>query len=256
MTEIQIIGHSHTNAVRGALRRRPPQDQQRVEVMHVLVEVPDKNFSVLESDGRRRMHPAIRHKLERARPGGAAVFSQLGGNIHHFVGLFEHPRPFDFMLPDEPALPLLAGAQTVPYGYMAAVMRGRLTGDVALLAALRNSAPAGLRHLESPPPVEDNEYCQANLPPAFLKGDYQGLKVASPAFRYKLWRLHGEILRRECARLDIGFVPCPPASMDARGFLRRDLYADPLHGNELYGELVLQQIAALRHADASAALNA
>jgi hypothetical protein len=244
MIEVQIIGMSHTNAVRAALARHPDGLRSRIEILHLLAEVPDKRF-IDDTPQGPRLHALVRAKLERAAGGRAAAFMQAGGNAHNFLGLFEHPQPFDFVLPNRPDLPLDLEAELVPCDFFAEVMRQNLQFDFTILAAARNDIAGALWHLESPPPVGDSEYCQNNLPPVFLTDHYRGMKVASRAFRYKLWRLHSDMVREECERLGIGFVACPPASMDPHGCLRPELYADPLHGNDSYGQLVLQQVLEL-----------
>jgi hypothetical protein len=65
----------------------------------------------------------------------------------------------------------------------------------------------------------------------------------SPRFlRYKLWHLHSEIIQEFCIKRNIGFIRCPPETVDAEGFLLPQFYADPMHVNEAYGALVLTQM--------------
>jgi hypothetical protein len=246
--QAHIIGLSHTHALRGALKSRPAAFQAGCEITHMLNAVPDKQF--LHTDGAlKHLNPVLRERLAGGDGGPRAVFSMVGGNAHNFMGLFQHPVPYDLVLPEQADLPFSSGADLVPYDYAARVLHALVLDELACLGALRRATPAPVHHLESPPPVFDNDFCKQNLPPVFLTERYARMDIAPPYFRYKLWRMHSRIVREECERSGIAFIPCPSASMDENGFLQRACYIDPLHGNAEYGSLVLDQIAALLHPD-------
>ena len=244
MMRAHIVGLSHIHAVRSALKRKPDAFQAGFDMTHMLGAVPDKQF--VHMDGAlQQLHPALRERLAPATGGKRAIFSMAGGNAHNFMGLFQHPVPYDLVLPEQPDLPFTTDAELVPYTYAGKVLHELVLHDLAFLDALRRATQAPLYHLESPPPVFDNEFCKQNLPPVFLTGRYAAMDIAPPFFRYKLWRLHSRIFRQECERIGIAFIACPGDSIDEYGFLRRAYYIDPLHGNEGYGELVLDQITSL-----------
>lgn len=240
---IQIVGFSHTNAVRAALKAEPGLLPCAAQILHILLEVPERKFLVHE-DGVQQLDPRLRTKILAHPDDDKLVFSQVGGNVHSFLGLFRHPEPFDFILPGQPRLVLDDGAALLTYGYVAAAMRRMLALDFAILAALARTTTVLICHLESPPPIADSAYCQANLPPSFQPPPFQGMAVAAPSLRYKVWRLHSTLVAAECRRLGINFLPCPTESMDEDGFLLPQYYADPLHGNVEYGKLLLRQMAA------------
>lgn len=240
----QIIGLSHTNALRGALKNTRRAFQAEFDIIHMLKAVPDKQF--LHTDGAATyINPTLRERLAKADGGNTAIFSMVGGNAHNFMGLFQHRVPYDIVLPEQTDLPFDPGAELVPYDYVAKVLLGLVVRDLEFLNALRRAMPVPIYHLESPPPVFDNDFCKQNLPPVFLTKQYATMNIAAPFFRYKLWRLHSRIVRQECERIGIGFIPCPGDSIDDSGFLRRAYYIDPLHGNDGYGALILDQITAL-----------
>jgi hypothetical protein len=78
-------------------------------------------------------------------------------------------------------------------------------------------------------------------------GMYPGMcQEISPApFRYKLWRLHSQIVGEWCDGAAVAFVTSPPASIDEAGFMREPYYGDGAHANAAYGELVLEQMRRL-----------
>lgn len=244
----RIIGLSHTNALRSGLASKPPALQERFDIIHMLRAVPDKQF--LHADGAvKYLNPVLQQRLGLPADSKQPIFSMVGGNAHNFMGLFQHPTPYDIVLPEQAGLPLAPGAEIVTCDYAGKVLHGMLGKDLACLQALRDATQGPVYHLESPPPVFDNDFCKQNLPPAFLAERYAAMDIAPPFLRYKLWRLHSRILRQACEHSGIAFIACPSASMDESGFLRRAYYIDPLHGNAAYGELVLEQIASLLDSD-------
>lgn len=251
MIEARLIGNSHLNALRQFLKPQSPQVRQRFEAIHVLyvVKPPERVVSTAE-DGKPQLHALLREKLDRPDLAGLPVFSLIGGADHHYLGLFEHARPFDFILPEQPQLPLNPQAEVLPYGYCVQVMQGMLGDTFDTLSGLRQCVAGPLWHMENPAPIEDNAFCEANLPPAFQRPAYRGMRVAGPVLRYKVARLHRELVRQHCERIGIRFIACPAESMDEHGFLKPAYWPadDPLHGNALYGQLVLDQVERLLEA--------
>jgi hypothetical protein len=66
--------------------------------------------------------------------------------------------------------------------------------------------------------------------------------VAGAGLRWRMWRLTSQLLRAEVAALGGIFLPVPAEACDQEGFLRLDHAADPTHGNEAYGELLIRAI--------------
>lgn len=253
MIEAQLIGHSHVFAVRDALALQPPLARERVEAIQVLhvVKRPERVMSVAD-DGKPQLHPALLAVLDRPDTAEAQVFSLIGGSVPFYFGLFEHRQPYDFILPDQPHLACSPGTELLPYSYCAKAMLRMLEEHTLTLSALRERIAGPLIHLESPPPIGDSAYCEAKLPPAFSGPAYQGMRVAAPVFRYKVWRLHSALMRQHCERIDVRFMACPAESMDEQGFLKPIYWPtnEPLHGNALYGALVLDQVEGLLNSGA------
>lgn len=223
------VGSSHVGAVSAAAQAA----QSAVAVVN-FKRVP--NFA--EDIDRGLLAPSVVQKL-----GGRTVISLVGGNMHNEMGLIRHPRPFDFVLPAEPELPTDDG-ELIPAEALEAALRRRMRRALAALALLKQHATERMYHLESPPPIGDDDYIRQNIDPFYQKRGVAELGIVSRGLRYKLWRLHSEIVRRACSELAIDFVPCPREAIDD-GFLRRDLYANATHANHLYGAMLLAQVESL-----------
>jgi hypothetical protein len=98
-------------------------------------------------------------------------------------------------------------------------------------------------HIESPPPYADAERMHADMP----WGMYPGMchEISPAVFRYKLWRLHSQIIGKWCNETGTIFVPCPAETLDENGFMREPYYGDGAHANATYGELILEQMRGL-----------
>ncbi len=233
---IACIGHSHTEPVAQAASAA----KVRLDVMNFWA-IPDP-FVV--EDGRRRFAPALRARLI------APVFSLVGGAAHHEVGLVLHPRPFDFVWPGNPDLPIEKDTEVIPFDVVRSAMIARTQPYIDIMDMLRDTVDGPLFHMESPPPYEGEQLPPDDAPfyHVFGKG-----AVFSPIWlRFKLWRVQSEIVSAHCRSIGIRFIDRPQQAVTENGFLRDGLNGTPAHANAEYGALVLAQMLKLaRRPDAA-----
>ena len=220
------IGHSHTENVAAAAAAAGV-------AMDVL------NFWHLPSpfvveDGLQRLAPAVRARLV------APVFSLVGGAVHQDVGLVAHPRPFDFVWPANPGLPLVQGSEIIPFDAIYMVMLARTQPYLDIIGAVRHAVEGAVFHIESPP-TYDREALPEN-DPGFYHFFGKDAAFSPPWLRYKLWRVHSQIVAQHCAAIGVGFIAHPREAVTPDGFLRADLHGTPAHANAAYGALVLAQM--------------
>jgi hypothetical protein len=244
------IGHSHTACIVEAARTRG-EDLDFINLWGF------GRFGrpVIYEDGVPQLHPMLVERLH------GPVFSTLGGSAHDVLGLVQHPRPFDLILPEAPDLPLVPGSDILPGAALRQVMEGMMRETLDLLTALVKTSTEPVYQIESPPPSADGERLSQLLADvletpvggAFLHpgsqvtpdADSGRYKVSDKYLRYKLWRLNSQMFRETCEAAGAVFVPHPPQSVDAEGFLKPELLAFAGHANEIYGAMVLEQINAL-----------
>ncbi|MGH9237576.1 MAG: hypothetical protein ACRD3G_06005 [Vicinamibacterales bacterium] len=224
-----VIGHSHVRTVSEAAAH----DGAPVTV----VDFWALKTPTVVRNGETTLCEAVTEQLN-----GAPVFSMIGGSTHH-VGLLTHARAFDFVLPAAPDLPLERRSEIIPYHSVRAAMRDITEEYLQLMRLLRAATSGRLYHLE-PPPVSGE---QARMAPdlRLLPIYRRGATVAPRYMRYKLWRVHTDLLSEFCSENDIAFVRNPGAVADDEGFLRPEYYKDPMHANEAYGRVVLHHILEL-----------
>jgi hypothetical protein len=243
-----VIGQSHVAAIRAAAKahREAFPGEPRTRVIHTLEEVHAPEFvDVSEGDYSvaafgANLRAAIQDQIARHDP---IVASVMGGNVHNVLALLRHPRPFDFLLPDEPGPPLDEGAELVPLTLVRAALQARLGPGYARLRALREIAGPFLQ-VESPPPVRDADFIARHAEKAFRDRAQGEIAAAGPGVRWRMWRLSSRLLREAVEALGCRYLPAPSAAQDAYGFLRREFAADPTHANEAYGALLIRAIEA------------
>ncbi len=179
----------------------------------------------------------------RLRDHEGLVFLMVGGAAHVEVGLLVHPRRFDFVLPAEPDLPLDPAGELISALAVRRILESMMKDYLALMSLIRGLCAGRVVQVEPPPPSDDPERMQADIPWALFPGRCR--EVSPAALRYKLWRLHSQVLSDWGAANGVDLLPAPAASMDANGCLRGPYYGDGVHANERYGALVLAQMRQL-----------
>jgi hypothetical protein len=171
---------------------------------------------------------------------GGAVFSMIGGAAHVVMGMLVHPRRFDFVLPEAPELPLDPQAELLPALAVRHVIESLTVEYLALMAEVRRLSHGSMYHMEPPPPSADGARMYLDVPWGMFPD--RCAEISAAALRYKLWRVHSQVLQEWCSRSDVQLVAAPPASMDQSGFMPDAFYGDGAHANDHYGALVLRQM--------------
>jgi hypothetical protein len=184
----------------------------------------------------------------RSRRGDCTMALAIAGNDHNVLGLLNHPRRFDFVLPTEPELPLLDDHEVVPAALIEGALARLVEYPIALTKALAHALPCRVVYLQSPPPIPSAEHI-ARHPDEMFRAELERRGVAPPSLRLKLWKLHSAVWRRACDEAGVPILPPPPEAVDAAGFLAARAWGrDATHGNEWYGDLVISQVEACARA--------
>lgn len=169
------------------------------------------------------------------------VVSLIGGSRYNILTLYRHPKPFDFILPDDPNPPE-AGAEIIPLEAIGVCLAERMAANQALMAAVRERVSGRMYHLDFPAPWGEERN------PA----DYQNDPWMHPTdafgprrLRLKMAKLESQLMREFCAAHDIVVIPPPPQTTDNDGFLRPEFFGDLMHANAAYGRLALAHVRAV-----------
>lgn len=230
-----LVGHSHVVAVRMALMPNGhPNERLDICAIHRENLKPE----VTSTPDGPVLHPGLRARIDQDRYDFA--FLSIGGGPHIIMGLVKNPATFDFVLPYEPDLPIVEGAQVLPYDAVLETLRRRNAHNRNIFAAVSDHFRKPLFHLDYPPPVPDG-WARDNGGPFADKIDVQGVSPLS--VRYKLWRANLQVLDEMCTAHGIERIGVPPSMLASDGTLADEgLFKDPIHGNRAYGHEVAQQI--------------
>lgn len=231
---ILLFGDSHTHVIQRAIDKRIGKGLPVPVSAHRLLK---------EKNGNKIGDTSFEDFLQAA--GRLArtdiVLSMIGGNQHAVMSTIQHPRPFDFFAPDKNRVD--DSAEVVPYRALEALFAtGLRRGDGRSLEALRKATSARVVHIIPPPPKSDNSFIEQHHE-SFFAQDLPGRGVSPPGLRLKFWELQTRSLQALCADLGIEIMLPPAATVDSRGFLRPEYYAqDATHANWHYGERLLREV--------------
>jgi hypothetical protein len=180
--------------------------------------------------------------VHRNRP--LLIAAAWGGNVHYVNGVINYPRPYDFVLPDAPNLPLTAGYEIIPYDLLYRLFIGPAGHLGSLWELLNERCGLPIYHLAAPPPVRSADVIASHLPPDW-RPQAQALGLTSPHFRYKVWRLTMQLTEASARAAGVQFVWPPDAASDSDGLLLDAYTGDGIHGNTAYGALVASQLDSL-----------
>lgn len=245
------IGHSHLMAFVYAQEARIAQGQQIRTHMHwILLQDEEFNPNLVPKGDRTVLNPALRRRMDKEiaalREVPPFLYASVSGNEYLYVGHTEHPRPFDFYLPERPDLPVRSGAEIIASSLMRKTLERSMENAVAIMSALREATDIPIVFIQSPPPVFSNEHIRNN--PGPFKEAIQENGVTPSHLRMKLWLLQSSIYRRRCEELGCRYLEVPGEVVDDSGFLQEPgSWPDSVHANPWYGEIVLKRIESEFH---------
>ena len=161
------------------------------------------------------------------------IFLCVAGNAHQIFSLVNHPTPFDFVLEDEPDLPLQPYYETVPYSLVAESLKaqGGYPESIRMLRAF-NKFFINKKIVQCAlPPVIPSEMHIREYAGQF-KEMIEKYGITPEIIRYKHWRLHSKLIGIECNNLGIQYLPVPSSMIDEQGFFRKKSLEFRLHSCE------------------------
>jgi len=184
----------------------------------------------------------LREDLAARVANGRVVISAIGGSAHFVLGMVEHVQPFDFVLSSDPDLPLDETRQLLPLDAVRETIKDLAMPLLRGLSVVAGLANGPLIHIAPPPPLAVVLHARTKF--EFPREHFIGkTDMPTPKWpRYKMWRLHCEVIEDYCNQHGVRYLDAPRSAVDDEGFLRPDLDADGMHGTIEYGKLVLDDI--------------
>jgi hypothetical protein len=247
VTRAIIIGQSHCHAIGQALERHSDR-------------YPEICVYRLEDKRSRSDAISIPDALELigSLPSEACLFLAVLGGYHNLLGLVRAGESFDFLVGPEDS-PDPRAKFRVPHRAMASAFEPQFT-EAGKIRSLIAAASCASFLLSSPPPKADNDFIMERFRRpknrVYRNKVVAEFGVERPESRLKLWQLEERLMAQWARTLKMQFLPAPRSALDGNGFLRADYYDDDVtHANSRYGELILEQVAAIVRATGQGVLN-
>ncbi len=200
----------------------------------------DRSFVPALTGGPERLalNSEILSRLVEGDP--SVVLLSVGGNEHNVLSIVQNHQRYDFIIGENPDLPIEPNAEIYPEAVIRETLRESMADSLALLRALRAATNAPMAQIEPPPPLPI-EHVLA-YPKEFFKRAVDRSKLSSDCLRHKMWRVQTGIYRELCERIGIIYISVPPAMLDPRGMLIRSAWGhDATHANEWFGQCMIEQ---------------
>ena len=238
VSRILIVGDSHTNAIKKALRTWSKGDCNGIEVQ-ALGYAREKNGKIMGDLSVDEIN-ALAANLNSSD----LLVSAIGGNMHQVVSLVQHPVAFDFFMKDESLYSVEGFKQIIPYSQVLDYFLTRLRGkDCQRLLQLKQIAKCKVYHLIPPPPKENHEHILKRPESTFRNNGIMEKGISNPNLRLKTWKVQVQALEAICKEMGVDLLKPPSDAVEKSGFLKERYYAnDATHANAQYGLLVLNQL--------------
>jgi len=220
--------------------------QQLTTHLHwVLLQDKELKPNVISEGHGTALNPALRRRLDKEIASLPEVpqflCASISGNEYFYVGHTEHPRPFDFSLPERPDLQVRSGVEIIAPSLMRKTLERFMANALSTMSALRDAIHIPIIFIQSPPPISSADHIRNN--PGPFREAIQEHGVAPASLRMKLWLLQSAIYRQRCDELGCRYLEVPEEGVDSCGFLQETgAWPDSVHANVWYGEFVLRKI--------------
>lgn len=245
------FGHSHIVALaKGAYAlqaRRTQVGGTSWRGHFVYLYAPEVEPALTDTPAGPALHPRI---LERLRSGAPRfVLASIGGNEHNILAIPQASRRFDFILGENPDLPLDPSAEILPESVVRETLRSWMREKTDVLLAIRAATSLPIFLIEPPPPLPREQVLA--YPKEFFRSMVGRRSMSSDALRWKMWRVQTGIYRELCETSRIDYVTVPQHMIDTDGMLIQSLCGqDATHANEAFGEAMTMDVLR-RYASAS-----
>ncbi len=245
------FGGSHINVIANTYRQARNSHWAGLDISFFRLRDPAYRPLLTARHGKQghvneKLRAEMEQQIREKRP--PFLFCSLAGAAHIVIGLVNHQTPFH-VLPRcdeaEQSLVLRPRTRVIPYDVVVGMFERKTDSIYALLAAVMEATDLPIYQLCPPPPIGDEEHLRQN-PGKLAKEIIEEFGIAPKELRRTLWLAYTQVMRARCRALGAVFVEPPETSFDRDGYLERAYYStDAVHANTAYGDLVLQQLAAI-----------
>lgn len=237
-----IIGHSHTTSL--------AQAAVSANITHHVVRLkPETNLVDLRTDIAAAISilegEAISSNQISDHVSNSDIIpvASVGGNFHNVVGMFRHPIPYDFLVPELPDISIEKDHQVIQYDAMKDYFYFHLRRLFLTILDIKRVVGPNIIHIDSPPPPEDNVYIKGNID-EYFKDKFSGIipDINLPNIRLKHWILANTLYKNFCNEAKIDFIS-NSSPLYNRYFLMKKYFGnDATHANAEFSASYLRTL--------------
>ena len=199
---------------------------------------PDFEPNIVQDGSGPTLNPAIVQAVEQDEP--RFYIASVGGNEHNVLSIVQLYQRYDFILGDDPGLPLEPGAEIIPESVIRETLREWMEPKIAVLRAIRARTPRPIAQIEPPAPLPRAQVLAH--PKEFFRKKVDLTKLSPDMLRHKMWRLQTSLYREICAELDVLYIEAPPEMIGPDNMLARHVWGgDATHANDLFGQKMVER---------------
>lgn len=236
VSHVLAFGHSHLGALQTAYERRArratPLIEWRFKQLWGLYE-PFVVGTEPQIQYNKDLEADLLQLSEHA-DADAVLLGCLLGSEHFLWSVQGQVRPFDIVLPFDDTLPVVPGAELIPYSLAYRFAYDTISSILMFNGRLRALTGRSVYQMLPPPPVADQKQLLA-CAPGLLREEMLAFGVPHAAIRYKLWRLWVVVAEDIAKRDGVQLCGSLAGTTDAAGMLLEEFSSDAVHGNERYG---------------------
>lgn len=237
MIPFSAFGHSHVVALAHGYDTMLADGSAPPGVFRYLY-TPTYSPVLTGEKGREILNPALVALIAEGDHRGLIL--SIGGNQHNVLSILQLHERYDFVLGEDPSLPLDTEVEIYPEAMIRETLRDWLDQSFRELAAFRAACDLPMVQVAPPPPLP-RAHVLAH-PGELLPDRRRHKSVARDAIRHKVWRVQQNLYRERCAALGIGFVGVSADACDADGMLASAfLGTDATHANAVFGRIMLSE---------------
>jgi hypothetical protein len=232
--KVLVVGHSHVHALKmgwSTLSSESADDVSFFNIKELAQPIPDQGVphGSWPSGGGKYINPEDVTKNFSAMAADApALIFLVQGNEHHALGLVD---------------------TAIDISTVSAELRNRAARTVGVWLDLLWPNVTEHDHaimILPPPPLESDD--KILLRPGTFREAFIEHGIRKSSERLQLWHIQCEVMESEAQKRGIRLVPLPESIFSQSGFLAPEFSGnDPIHGNQVYGHLVLKHALAALH---------
>ncbi|EKO3621459.1 hypothetical protein M3913_002953 [Vibrio metschnikovii] len=234
--KVAVIGHSQTIA----LERFYKQHSSEIKEEFVFLNLFDERYKPNYSRGRVNKK-IIEDIINLTKLGYCLVFS-IGGGRHNVFGLVKHPISFQ-VISDKHKNHQIIANDIITRFHIKNILNEELFVNLEITKQIAEIIKIKCYFLESPAPVPCDKFL-SSVNSRFREHIEINGSIEKYT-RYAIWDIQSTIIKSVVNDIGWEYINIPDETKDSEGFLSKEYWKDPTHGNDIFGGKFINKIVGI-----------